>query len=149
MKTGRKSAYEERIEPRLDEIKKWIERGYTEKSIAKQLGVAYSTFNKYKVEIPEFAEILKKSRGKAVDELENAMFKRAMGFQYVEETITETEDEKKVVKVKKTALPDVTAGIYLLKHWGKDRGYTNDPVTTDLKKKELKIKEKIAEESNW
>lgn len=160
-KAGRKSAYEQKIKPRLSEIKKWLEKGVTEKSIAKKLGISYSTFNKYKVEKTEFAELCK-NRGKCVDDIENSMFEAAIGGK---QTL------KKVMKVKHVEYengkrlkeyetlepyeeevyfpPNTTAGIYLLKHWGKDKGYTNDPATLRLKREEFEHKKEIDEMNNW
>ena len=118
--------------------------------MAKSLNVAYSTFNKYKAEKTELSEILKEGREEAVESIENALYKKAIGFDYIEEkTIENGGDIIRIERTKKIALPDTTAAIYLLKHWGKSKGYTNDPITIDLKKRELDLKEKIAEENNW
>lgn len=149
-KRGRKNSYDQKIQPYLAQVREWSKQGKTERAIAKQLGVAYSTFNKYKAEKTELSEALKAGRKGCVEAIENAMYRRAIGFQYVEEKVTESEkDGKKTERITKTALPDVTAGIYLLKHWGREEGYTNDPMSMELKKKELELKEKIAEENNW
>lgn len=149
-KSGRANAYDVKIKPNLKKIKSWAAKGVTERSMSEQLGIAYSTFNKYKAEVPEFAEALKNGRQKAVTEIENALYKRAVGYPYTETKTTETENGGiKRETVTKMLHPDVTACIYLLKHWGKDRGYTNDPMTIELKKKELELKEKMAEENNW
>ena len=48
-KTGRKSAYETKIKPHFPEILQMCE-SMTDKQIADSLGVAYSTFLKYKAE---------------------------------------------------------------------------------------------------
>ena len=61
-KRGRKSAYEITIKPRFCDISEWLKSGATEKQIANNLGISYSTFNKYKAEKKEFAEVLKKGR---------------------------------------------------------------------------------------
>ena len=45
--------------------------------------------------------------------------------------------------------PNATSAIYLLKHWGKLRGYTNDPLSLELKKEELELKKEIAEKEHW
>ena len=45
---GRNDAYKDRIKPRFAEIADWKAKGLTERQIAKNLGVSYSTFNKYK-----------------------------------------------------------------------------------------------------
>ncbi len=149
-KTGRKNVYDTKIRPRLNEVAEWAKNGATERSMAKALGVAYSTFNKYKVEKTELLEILKEGREEAVEAIENALYKKAIGFNYVEEkTVKNNGDIIRTECVKKIALPDTTAAIYLLKHWGKNKGYTNDPITIELKKRELELKERIAEENNW
>ena len=149
-KIGRKNVYDTKIKPRLDEISEWSKNGVTERSMAKTLGIAYSTFNKYKAEKTELAEILKEGREEAVEVIENALYKKATGFDYVEEKTIESDGEIiRTERTKKTALPDTTAAIYLLKHWGKNKGYTNDPITIELKKRELELKERIAEENNW
>lgn len=161
MKAGRKNVYESKIKSRFADIETWVKKGATEKSIAKKLGIAYSTFNKYKAEKKEFAELLKKGRETSVDDLENAMFLSAIGGK---------QSVKKAMKVKRIIYkdgkkdkeieimepyneevyipPNTTAGIFLLKCWGKDRGYTNDPALLELKKKELELKEK-AQEDEW
>lgn len=147
--TGRKSAYDTKIRPKFREISKWSREGISEKEIARKLGISYSTFNKYKSEKTEFSELIKKGREEPVRQLENAMYKKAIGYKYTEVKITEGPDGKKVETTKKYAPPDVTAAIYLLKHWGKDRGYTNDPASLEIKKKELELKEKALEDKNW
>lgn len=149
-KPGRKSRYDSHVKPNLSKIEEWSKEGVTEKSMAHQLGVGYSTFNKYKTERPELEEAIKNGRACCVENIENAMYQRAIGFQYVErKTIYSDKEGEKTEEVVKTALPDVTASIYLLKHWGKGKGYTNDPLTLELKEKEIKLKEKLAENSNW
>ena len=35
------------------------------------------------------------------------------------------------------------------KPWGKERGYTNAPLTLELKKEELELKKEIADANNW
>lgn len=161
-KVGRKSAYDTRIKPRFDEIVEWLEQGATEKEIAANVGVAYSVWNRYKAEKEEFRELLKNGRAKPVEEIKAAMFKRATGFQYEEKKVI-TQQIKfddpelgelpaKLVRTEvttKTALPDVAAGLVLLKHWDKDAGWTTDPQSLELKKKELALKEKQAEEAAW
>lgn len=162
VKRGRKNAYDERIRPRFPEIAEWARKGVTEKSIAKQLGVAYSTFNKYKSEKPELMELLKNNRLAAVDDIENAMYKAAVGEKKVLKKYMKCKEVKynagKRVSEKETVVPyeeevyippNTTAAIYLLKHWGRDRGYTNDPLTLELKNKEFKLKQEIAENNNW
>lgn len=161
-KKGRKDKWSSYIEPRLSDVKKWSEKGLTERQIADRLGVAYSTFNKYKSEKTELSEALKKGRDDAVDRIENAMFESAIGGKQTLKKAQKVkrikyENGKKSMEAETMEYyeeeiyipPNTTAGIYLLKHWGKDRGYTNDPIQLELKKRELELKEKAMEEDNW
>ena len=161
MKTGRKNVYESKIKSRFTEIEAWVKKGVTERSIANKLGISYSTFNKYKAEETEFSELLKKGRESSVDDLENAMFLSALGGKQsvrkamkVKRIIYKDGKKDKEIEIMEPyeeevyTPPNTTAGIFLLKCWGKDRGYTNDPAMLDLKKKELELKEK-AQDDEW
>lgn len=161
-KRGRKNAYETKIKPRFSEIAEWAKKGVPERSMAKMLGVSVSTFEKHKSEFSEFSDLLKKNRMAAVDDIENSMYKSACGIKMVVQKSqkarrVEYENGKKVREWEEMTPyteevfvpPNPTAAIYLLKHWGKERGYTNDPLTLDLKKEELELKKEIAKNNNW
>ena len=159
---GRKNAYESKIRSRFADIEVWVKKGFTQRSIANKLGIAYSTFNKYKVEKTEFAELLKKGREYTVDDVENAMYLSALGGKQTVKkgrkvkNVIYSETGKRLQETETVELyeeevyipPNTTAGIFLLKCWGKDRGYTNDPALLELKKKELELKEK-AQDDEW
>lgn len=163
-KRGRKKLYESKVKPFLKDIEKWSKQGLTEKQIAQKLGVAYSSYNLYKTENIEISEARKKGLEVAVSEIENAMFESAKGGkQKVQKTAKLKkiiyEDGKKVEEYEYLETyeeevynpPNTTAGIYLLKHWGKDRGYVNNPVEIDIKKEELELKKeelKLKKEMN-
>lgn len=131
MKKGRKSKYETHILPYLELVEAWFRDGATEREIAKKLGVAYSTFQSYKV-FPEFSDSLKKSRELADVRVENALFKSAVGFEYEEVRTERTENGKmgqrgdvrntdagtcsKTVTTRKFIPGDVTAQIFWLKN---------------------------------
>lgn len=161
-KRGRKNTYETKIKPRFAEIAEWVKKGATERCMAKMLGVSVSTFEKHKSEFPEFSDLLKKNRMAAVDDIENSMYQSACGVLREVRKAQKTrhieyENGKKVREWEEMTPyteevyvpPNPTAAIYLLKHWGKERGYTNDPLTLDLKKEELELKKEIAENNNW
>lgn len=160
-KRGAPSKYETHVKSRFEEISEWLSLGATEKEIWNNLGIHKSTFYDYKSKYKEFSDLLKKGRKKPVEEIKAAMLKRAKGFQY-EETKTvieriEYNDGEVIVPARKvrtetttkTALPDVAAGLVLLKHWDKESGWTTDPQSLELKKKELELKEKQAENEAW
>ena len=76
-----KSKYESHVEPRFKEIEHWrTVEGLTEKQIAKMLDIGYSTLKDYKVRYPDFLALLKRTKEVLLSELENSLFKTAMGF---------------------------------------------------------------------
>ena len=119
-KGGRKSKYHTHVEPRLKEIEAWARNGLTDEQIAKNLGVAYSTFRKYKDEYPAFSSALKKGKEVVDIEVENALLKRALGYEYEEvKTLIEEVDGKRKKKIEKTTkhVPaDVSAAIFWLRN---------------------------------
>ena len=58
-KKGRKNKYYTHIKPQLKYIPEMLQ-DMTEEQVAKKLGVAYSSWNKYKLEFPELMEVIKK-----------------------------------------------------------------------------------------
>jgi len=105
-----------------ERAKEYAKKGLIEAQIAKNLGIGVTTFNKYKKEYPEFYEALKNGKIGPDDEVENALFKRALGYEY-EEVKTEyltTGNVRRTVYTRKMA-PDVTAQIFWLKNRRPDR----------------------------
>ena len=154
-KTGRKSAYEEKIKDRFKDIEKWLKGGATEKQIALALGISESTWFKYKAEKKEFAEFVKTvDRTEIVLDLRSALLKKAMGYQYEEKKQYIKEDVLTSKKYKyteittKTAHPDVAAINLALKNYDKEN-WANDPAMLELKKQELELRKEAMENKEW
>ena len=152
-KRGRKSAYETTIKPRFNEISEWLRNGATEKQVYENLGIGKDAFYKYKREMPEFNELIKKGRETLVKQLRGALVKKAFGFQYVETkkikyTDENGEQKERVEETTKTALPDVAALNLCLKNYDSEE-WANDPQLLAIKKEELKIKQENADKNNW
>ena len=97
-KRGPKNKYHTHVEPRLDEIRIWCRAGLIEKEICKRLGIYLSTFQRYKNQYKELKDTVRKGKEFADFEVEDALFKRAKGFDYEEVETTAMEeniDEKK------------------------------------------------------
>ena len=147
-KMGRKNKYYTHIKPHLSEIENMLQT-MTEEQVAKKLGVAYSSWNKYKTEFKELTEVIKKGNSTLVSELKSVLKKRAKGFQYEERKVIK--ENGQIVREEiyvKSALPDVASINLLLKNYDKDN-WSNDPQVIELRKKELELKEKQAEANNW
>lgn len=97
----------------LLQIEGWAKDGLIDEQIAKNMGVAYSTFKDWKKRFPDLSAVLKRSKEVVDREVENALFESAKGFVYEEETVTNTGE---VVTVKKYSKPNVTAQIFWLKN---------------------------------
>lgn len=149
---GRKGRYETHVQPYLNQIQEWSQ-DLDEKQIAvERLGIAVSTFEKYKREHPELKEVLKKGRQQLVADLKASLKKKAKGFTYEETKTTIREEGNKRVQIiekyKKYAPPDTGAIHLLLKNL--DPEWTNDDKTTvDLKREQLELAKQKAENDNW
>ena len=91
----------------------WARDGLTDEQIARNIGIATSTFYEWKKKKLEFSETLKKGKEVVDFEVENALLKRALGYEYEEETY---ENGILTKKVKKQVPPDTTAQIFWLKN---------------------------------
>ena len=75
-----KSKYETHVKPYIEAVRAWCRKGATEESIAGKLGVSYSTFRRYKSQYKELEEALKESKALADSAIENALFRKAGGY---------------------------------------------------------------------
>jgi transcriptional regulator with XRE-family HTH domain len=115
---GRKSVYDEIIQPNLEKICEWAKAGLTDDDIMKNLGVGKTAYYKYKSNKEEFANILKSAKAAADEIVENALYKRAIGGT-IEETVDELDEDGNVLRrrvVKKQIPGDTTAQIFWLKN---------------------------------
>lgn len=120
MITIAKSKYETDVKPRLVEIEAWKRDGLTDEQIFKNLGISRDTFYKYKEKYSDFSEAIKKGKEVADIEVENALFKRAIGYKYKEiiKEVKEVDGKKStyVKEVIKEMPGDVVAQIFWLKN---------------------------------
>lgn len=113
-----KSKYFTHVEPKLILIEGWARDGLTDEQIAKNLGIAYSTFREYKNKYSALSAALKKGKEVIDYEVENALLKRALGYEYDEITYENGEEVKRVTK---QVAPDTTAQIFWLKNRKADK----------------------------
>lgn len=104
-------------EDTLLKIGVYARNGLTDLEIAKKLDISISSFAKYKKKHAAIAEALQTNKEVVDFQVENALLKRAMGYQYDE--IKEEYEMGTLVKrtvTTKTVVPDVTAQIFWLKN---------------------------------
>lgn len=129
MATGKYEAY--LTADGLLKLEGWARDGLTDEQIAHNIGVARKTLAEWKVRFSDIRDALKKGKEVVDIEVENALLKRALGYEY-EEVRTETENgvATKVVKTTKMVVPDVTAQIFWLKN-RKPEAWRDKVVYTD------------------
>lgn len=95
----------------------WARDGLTMDQIAHNMGIATCTLMDWKNRFPEVSDALKRGKEVVDMEVESALLKRAMGYDY-NETKTEMigDDVVKTTVTVKHIAPDVTAQIYWLKN---------------------------------
>lgn len=98
---------------KLGLVEGWKRDGLTDEQIARNLGVSKHTLIKWKKNIPDFLDAIKKGKEVSDYELENALHKRAVGYYYEEETVT---NKAEVVKIKKYEHANPTSLIFALKN---------------------------------
>lgn len=102
-----------------DELLQYIRDGSTFKEACQACGVSESQFYEWKSKKPDFSDGVKKAhkegRAKIVPELERALYKRALGYEYTE-TKTETfpDGNDRVTVTRKQMPPDVGALVFAL-----------------------------------
>lgn len=105
----------------LLKIEGWARDGLTDEQISHNMGIHPSTLYDWKNKHPDMSETLKKGKEVVDRQVENALLKRALGFEYKETKIIIEQDEygkdrKRQEKTTKVALPDTTALIFWLKN---------------------------------
>ncbi|HDZ5583958.1 TPA: helix-turn-helix domain-containing protein [Staphylococcus aureus] len=98
---------------KLGLVEGWKRDGLTDEQIARNLGVSKHTLIKWKKNIPDFLDAIKKGKEVSDYELENALHKRAVGYYYEEETVT---NKGELVKIKKYEHANPTSLIFALKN---------------------------------
>jgi hypothetical protein len=100
----------------IDTVKKLCLLGATDKQMADIFGVAESTFNKWKIDHPEFSESLKEGKEIADAQVASSLFNRALGYSHNEDDIRAVNGEIVITPTIKHYPPDTTACIFWLKN---------------------------------
>ena len=119
---GRKGISGEWITPDgLLQVQGWARDGLTDEQIAGNIGISAQTYYEWQKRFPEFREALKKGKAPVDIQVENALLKRALGYDY-EETVTEIQqgadgrEIKHVRRIRKHMPPEVGAIVFWLKN---------------------------------
>ena len=114
----RRTSYKDWLtEEGLMKITGWARDGLVNEQIAQNIGIHPSTLYDWQNKYPEIAEALKQGKEGVDRQVESALLKRALGYEYEEVKMIATESGgKRVEKTRKQVLPDVGAQIFWLKN---------------------------------
>ena len=82
------------VKAKLHLIEEWSRSGLTEGQISENLGISRSTLSDFKNKHRELAEALTRGREVAVAQLENILFKRALGYDYEDNKSIRPDDQR-------------------------------------------------------
>lgn len=97
----------------LTKLEGWVRDGLTDAQVANNIGVNPRQIYRWRKTHPEFDKIMKRSKAVVDVQVENALLKRALGYD-VTEYFVDADGNRK--EVQKQMPPDVTAQIFWLKN---------------------------------
>lgn len=125
---ARKGKYEEWLQPdNLILIKGWRRDGLSDAQIAHNIGIAPKTLYEWINKYSEFSKAYKKGTEVSTYEVENALYKSALGMEVTETELTEVKDMngetvQKVLKQRKRYIPpNLGSIIFILKNRRSDK----------------------------
>lgn len=151
-----KCRYFDCVRPYLDTINQKIREGVTEEEIARSLGVCKSTFENYKNQFPELREALSKDKGADVlKRLVNAGIESACGSYKTNKVTRYKANENgdpvlaSIDEYETWQPPNPALNKFYVMNYGRDQGFSNNPLEYDLQKQKQEFLEKIEKAKNW
>ena len=128
-------------------IKKLAECGLIDENFANVFGIEKRTWNNWKKQDQEFNSLLKNGKELSDKNVEQSLYKRAMGYQYQE--VTQEPDKDGQLRISKRVIkevsPDVGAIAFWLKNRQPDRWKDRTNNTTELPNEEIEALRKLAQ----
>ena len=139
--------YQQWLEPEgLTLLEGWARDGLTDEQIAGNIGINTSTLYDWKNKFPKISEALKKGKEVVDIQVENALLKRALGYDFQETRVEKSDkDGTKIIQTLKHIPADATAQIFWLKNRRPDkwRDKPEIPGDYDILKKAKELLEGI------
>ena len=110
--------YQQWLEPEgLTLLEGWARDGLTDEQIAGNIGINTSTLYDWKNKFYEISKALKKGKEVVDIQVENALLKRALGYDFQETRVEKSDkDGTKIIQTLKHIPADTTAQIFWLKN---------------------------------
>lgn len=91
----------------LIKIEGWARDGLTDEQIAHNIGIQRTTLYDWKKKHPDISDALKKGKEVIDRQVENALLKRALGFEYTERTAKIVDRDPNVVEAERRAYENI------------------------------------------
>ncbi|MBZ0204253.1 MAG: hypothetical protein K8I03_14655 [Ignavibacteria bacterium] len=151
----KKAGKYKKIKDNIEQIKRLARHGYTNDEICSYLGFEEKLFKEYAVRSDELTMILKNSAIEADLEVEEALLRRAKGYETVEEYhvyVPDSENStevgsvklKEIKKVKKFVPPDASSAVAWLINRKSGRWSKNPTTGSELANHEIMRLKRIA-----
>ena len=115
---------------RRDIIVQWARNGLTRDEIAQNMNISRSTLAEWMKKCPDIADALKEARAYAHARVENALFRKAVGFSYIKQQpvkikvkdrdesgkVLGTHEETEIIELEEYVPPDMGAIAFYLKN---------------------------------
>lgn len=141
------------------QLEGWARDGLSEAQIAHNIGITYETLRTWKIKFAVLSDAIKRGKAPVDIQVENALLKRALGFEY-EEVTTEIEDvptgkigddgkpifkqRKHIKKTTKMVPPETAAAFIWLKNRRPDKWRDKREYVTDVTDNAFKNMQTIA-----
>lgn len=144
---GRKSK-ENIILQNLDVIKKLKQQGASDLQIIEHIGICPATFYKFLKTNTQLQEVWNNAKADLVVDLVGELVRKAKPHTLTTTKTIEKNGEIVTEITEKEVDGDLGSLIFLLKNYDREH-FTNEPNMLELKRRELELKEKLAEQNNW
>lgn len=123
--------YQQWLEPDgLLLLEGWARDGLTDEQLAQKIGIGIRTLYEWKDKYPQISQALKRGKEVVDIKVENALLKRALGYEYTEERVEVSDkDGRKVIQTTKHVTADTAAQIFWLKNRRPDK-WRDKPMPT-------------------
>lgn len=111
----------------------WARDGLTDEQIAHNMGINPATLYRWKNDYDKICKSLKKGKEVVDIQVENALLKRALGYEFQEQRIEKSDKETKIIQTIKHIPPDTTAQIFWLKNRRPDKWRDKPPIESEDK----------------
>lgn len=146
---GRADRYTTHVQPYLEDIARW-KTTMTEEQIADRLGIAHSTFQKYKQQHEELNQVCLFGNKNKCDSVWSSVYRKAVGYtEYLQKEVLDKNGDIQTVTIPHHVPPDMRAAALILANHDPSF-HVDDSEVLRLKKENAELKKQLADkDGDW